>query len=67
MVTAIERPRCPRCFIRMSLLSAESRKGGFEKQIFGCGKCPYVETKMVPDPLKSSTSERLAQNVRPPV
>ncbi|MDB5583503.1 MAG: hypothetical protein JWR80_8679 [Bradyrhizobium sp.] len=67
MITIVERVRCPRCQTRMDLASSAPRKDGSEKRIFECGKCHYVETVMVADPLTSSNLERLTNNVRPPV
>jgi hypothetical protein len=50
----------------MALIQIETRKDGFEKRLFGCPKCNYIETKMVADPLKSDAVSRLADSLRPP-
>jgi hypothetical protein len=64
-IAVTEHPRCCRCSTRMALIRAETRKNGFEKRIFGCSKCNYIETKMVAGPLKSDAVARLA-DIRPP-
>jgi transposase-like protein len=65
-ISPIERPRCPRCQLRMKLARREYRGNGNEKRTFKCAKCDLVETKVVDDPLKSSALARLADGVRPP-
>jgi tRNA(Ile2) C34 agmatinyltransferase TiaS len=65
-ISPIERPRCPRCQLRMMLASREYLGNGAEKRTFRCAKCDLVETKIVDDPLKSSALARLADGVRPP-
>ncbi len=67
MLTSIERPRCGRCGIRMTLTGTESLPDGSEKRTFECPKCDFIETRAVPDPLKSETVERLTTYVRRPV
>ena len=65
-MASIEHPRCPRCSTRMALQRTHAQKDGFEKRMFECAKCHYIETKMVADPLKSDAVARLAQSIRPP-
>jgi hypothetical protein len=65
-ITALERPRCPRCQIRMMLAGREPRENGSEKRTFECNKCDFIETKIVADPLKSDAVVRLAESLRPP-
>ena len=65
-VSALERPRCPRCQIRMMLARREPHGNGSEKRTFECPKCDFIETKIVDDPLESSALARLADGVRPP-
>ena len=50
----------------MTLAKSEPRKGGFEKRILERGKCHYIVTKMVADPLRSEQIARLADSVVPP-
>ena len=52
-LTPIERLRCPRCQNRMAVSCVEQRNDGFEKRMFECQKCQFIETKMVPDPLRN--------------
>ena len=65
-LAAIEHPRCSRCSTRMALAKSEPRRDGFEKRIFEWGKCHYIETKMVADPLRSEQISRLANSIVPP-
>jgi hypothetical protein len=65
-ISPVERPRCPRCQLRMMLARREYRGNGAEKRTFKCAKCEFIETKIVDDPLKSSALARLADGVRPP-
>jgi hypothetical protein len=65
-LTAIERPRCEQCQIRMMLARILPLPDGSEMRTFECPKCDAVETKTVADPLKSESVERLTHNVRPP-
>jgi hypothetical protein len=65
-LSPIERPRCPRCQLRMMLAGREYRGNGVETRTFKCAKCEFIETKIVDDPLKSTTLARLADGVRPP-
>jgi hypothetical protein len=65
-LTAIERPRCANCQTRMLLARSSPLPNGAEKRIFECPKCSLSETRMVTDPLKSETVERLTAHVRPP-
>jgi hypothetical protein len=39
---------------------------GSEKRTFECGKCGFIETKIVDDPLKSGALARLADGAMPP-
>jgi phage FluMu protein Com len=63
----IERPRCPRCRIRMNLTDVLARADGSEKRTFDCPKCAYIDTKVVSDPLKSEAFTRMANSIGPPV
>jgi hypothetical protein len=65
-ISPIERPRCPRCQIRMLLARIEPQGRGCESRTFECPKCELVETRMADDPLKSGAVARLAAGLRPP-
>jgi hypothetical protein len=67
MLTSIERPRCRRCQIRMMLAVITPLPDGSEERTFECPKCDLIETRAVPDPLKSEAVERLTTYVRRPV
>jgi len=50
----IQRPRCPKCQMRMISIAAAAAAGGFENRTFECMKCGHAETRrMVADPLAS--------------
>ncbi len=66
MLSPIERPRCLRCRMRMNLTSIVPRPDRSEKRTFECPKCNFIETKVVPDPIRSEGINRLANNIRPP-
>ena len=56
-----QRPRCPKCHVRMiSIAVTAAAKGaakGFEDRTFECVKCGHVETRLlVADPLVSPTA-----------
>jgi hypothetical protein len=66
-LSSIERPRCGRCFTRMTLARLAPLSDGSEQRTFECPKCNAIETRTVADPLKSEIVMRLTTNVRPPV
>ena len=52
-----QRPRCPKCQMRMSSTAVTDAGGGFEDRTFECMKCRHVETRqIVADPLISPTA-----------
>jgi hypothetical protein len=67
-VSAIERPRCPRCNRNRMLLSKlETGLSGFDRRTFECQKCGRVETTVVSrDPMTSDVRGWLASELRPP-
>ncbi len=71
-LSAIERPRCPKCqHHRMLLSKLEAGPSGFDYRTFECQKCSYFETMAVSrDPMTSDmTSDMLgwlAGELRPP-
>ena len=68
-VSAIERPRCPRCQQNRMLLSKlESGSSGFDYRTFECQKCGRVETVVIfCDPMKSDAQGWLAGELKPPI
>jgi hypothetical protein len=66
-LSSLERPRCGRCFTRMTLARLAPLSDGSEERTFECPKCNAIETKTVADPLKSEAVMRLTTNVRPPI
>jgi hypothetical protein len=67
-ISAIERPRCPKCqHNRMLLSKLETRRSGFAYRKFECQKCGRVHTKLVAgDPMTSDMLGWLASELRPP-
>jgi hypothetical protein len=66
-LTAIERPRCPRCQTRMMLERVSSGPIGFEHRLFECPKCDQVEINVIAsDPLKSTAPGWLVGELRAP-
>jgi hypothetical protein len=67
-VSAIERPRCPRCNHKRMLLSKLSAgPSGFDYRTFECQKCGCVETTVVSsDPMTSEARGWLAGELKPP-
>jgi hypothetical protein len=67
-VSAIERPRCPRCQQNRMLLSKlESGSSGFDYRTFECQKCGRVQTMVVSsDPMTSEARGWLAGELEPP-
>lgn len=52
-----QRPRCPRCQMRMISAAVTAAAKGFEDRTFECTRCGYVETRMlIADPLVSPTA-----------
>jgi hypothetical protein len=66
-LSAIERPRCPRCRSCMMLVSISPGPTGFEQRCFECPKCDHVETGMTAsDPMKSKAAGWLCSDLKPP-
>jgi hypothetical protein len=68
LVSAIERPSCPKCrHHRMLLSKLGSGPSGFASRTFECQKCGYVSiTDTPPDPLTSGVLGWLASELKPP-
>ena len=67
-MSAIERPRCPKCQQNRMLLSKlEAGPAGFDYRTFECQKCGRVETTIISrDPMASDALGWLAGELRPP-
>ena len=67
-ISAIERPRCPKCqHNRMLLSKLEAGPSGFDYRTFECQKCGRVHTAVVSsDPMTSDIRGWLASELRPP-
>jgi hypothetical protein len=63
----IERPRCPKCNVRMHFTRALLGEPGFELRNFECIKCYVFVTKTVTaDPLQSEASRWIVSELKPP-
>jgi hypothetical protein len=66
-LTAIERPRCPRCQTRMMLERVSPGPIGFEHRLFECPKCDQVEISVIAsDPFRSKGAGWLDGELRAP-
>jgi hypothetical protein len=67
-ISAIERPRCPRCRQNRMLLSKlKPGPSGFDYRTFECQKCGRVETTAVSnDPMTSEMWGWVASELKPP-
>jgi hypothetical protein len=67
-VSAIERPRCPKCHQNRMLLSKlEAGPSGFDYRTFECQKCGRIHTVVVSnDPMTSDMLGWLVGELRPP-
>jgi hypothetical protein len=67
-LSALERPRCPKCNQNRMLLSKlEAGPPGFDYRAFECQKCGRVETMVVSsDPMTSDMRGWLAGELKPP-
>ena len=53
----IQRPRCPKCQMRMVSTKVPAAEDGLEDRTFECLKCGQVETRrIIADPLVSPTA-----------
>jgi transposase-like protein len=66
LISAIERPRCPRCQRRMKLERVSPGPEGFEHRSFECAKCDHAETRAIPDAIKSKAVRWFAGEFRGP-
>jgi transposase-like protein len=66
-LTAIERPRCPRCEARMPLVGTEPARDGGHVRTFRCAKCEQSRTiEVAADPMKSPSAGWLSGELKPP-
>ena len=65
-LSAIERPRCPRCQARMPLATTTPTKSGHQRT-FRCAPCATVRTiEIAADPMKSGSVGWLTGELKPP-
>ena len=62
----IERPRCPKCQLRMMLVRIEARPAGADLRRFECRKCKQVDNTLAEDPAKSIKAAWLNSALKPP-
>jgi hypothetical protein len=66
-LTLIERPRCPKCQIRMMLVGIKSSSAGPDLRTFACSKCELAYNALAADPMKSNKAAGwLKSELRPP-
>lgn len=68
-LSAIERPRCPKCHQpRMFLSKIEAGPSDFDYRTFACSKCDRVQTMIISsDPMQTDMRGWLDGELRPPV
>ena len=53
----IQRPRCPKCQMRMMSIGIEDGPDGYENRTFECLKCHHTETRLLAaDPFKTDAA-----------
>lgn len=64
----IQRPRCPKCQMRMVSTNVAAANGGLEDRTFECMKCGNVATKrIIADPLVSPAAVAWTEgSLKPP-
>jgi hypothetical protein len=65
-ISPIERPRCRRCQLRMTLVAVEPAPARRDIRTFQCAKCERTETVIADDPMKSEKAGWLASELKPP-
>ena len=59
-LTAVERPECPKCHLRMALAHTARGPSGFDIWTFDCATCEHAHIVTVAiDPMTSNLAERL--------
>jgi hypothetical protein len=67
LLTRIERPRCPKCRIRMMLAGVEPSFAGPDLWTFECPKCELAYNVPAEDPMNSNKAAGwLKSELRPP-
>ncbi len=54
----IQRPRCPKCEMRMVTIWSRPEPDGLETRAFECLKCGHTETRSGADPMKAGDVSR---------
>jgi hypothetical protein len=62
----IERPRCPKCQVRMMLARIEPGPGHSDVRTFECPKCEHVQRVLVEDPMNGNKAGWLASELKSP-
>jgi hypothetical protein len=63
----IERPRCPKCEIRMMLVDVEPSFAGPDLRTLECPKCKLAYKALTEDPMQSNKAAGwLKSELRPP-
>jgi hypothetical protein len=65
-LSAIERPRCPHCQLRMALTGFSLGPAGRDCRTFECAKCDQTETVIVDDPMRSENAGWLQGELKRP-
>jgi hypothetical protein len=66
-LSAIERPRCPRCQIRTMLAGIAPGPAGYEFHTFECPKCDRAQrTLVVSDPMSGDATGWLGGELKSP-
>jgi hypothetical protein len=65
-LSAIERPRCPKCHTVMMLARISPAGPGREARFFECPKCDHTETTIMEDPLTSKAAGWPGSELKPP-
>ena len=67
-LSAIERPRCPHCQLRMTLTGISPAPPGYDVRTFECAKCERISTKLgAKDPMKTVEALGwLSSQLKPP-
>jgi hypothetical protein len=65
-IATIERPRCPNCKERMSLIRSAPNGSGFEVRTFECAKCGQAKIIETTDPLNEADGWLTGRDLQPP-
>jgi hypothetical protein len=63
---AIERPRCPKCLVRMSLARLSPGHPSHDLRTFECSGCAHIQATLSTDPMKSQKAGWIPGDFKPP-